>query len=64
MQVSHAGLGATMQKFNVNANLNCVIKHLSDKAISAVQINDTRWEKFRTTVGKGALFHPSSSTFV
>ena len=40
-----------MWKYNINANLVRPIDHLYDKAISAVQMNDSTGKWFRTTVG-------------
>ena len=50
-RVWHAALWATMQKYNINANLVRTIKKLYDKATSAVQMNSSTGEWFRTTVG-------------
>ena len=40
-----------MRKYNINANLVRAIEHLYDNAISAVQMNGSTGEWFRTTVG-------------
>ena len=40
-----------MQKYNVHANLVCTNKQLCVKATSAVQMNSSTGEWFRTTVG-------------
>ena len=59
--VWHAALRATMGKHNINANLVRAIEHLLDQAISAVQINDSKGEWFRSTINirQGCLFSPS-----
>ena len=56
-RVWHAALWVTLQKYNVSANLNCTIERLYDKATSAVQMNGSIGEWYRTTVGvrKGCL---------
>ena len=50
-----------MRKYNINANLIRAIWHLYDNAISAVQMNDSTGEWFRTTagVGQGCLLSPT-----
>ena len=60
-RVGHATLWATMRKYNINANLVCAIEHLYDNAISAVHMNDSTGEWFRTTVGvrQGCLLSPT-----
>ena len=40
-----------MRKYNINANLVRATEHLYEKAISAVQMNDSTGEWFRTTDG-------------
>ena len=40
-----------MQKYNISANLVCTIEQLKDMATSAVQMNGSKAEWFRTTVG-------------
>ena len=55
-RVWHAALLATMRKYNISANLVRIIEQLYDKAISAVQINGSIGEWFRTTVGVTASF--------
>ena len=50
-KVWHYALGATMKKYNISANSIRVIKHLCDKAISAVLFNGCTGDWFRTTVG-------------
>ena len=60
-RVWHAALRATMRKYNISANLVCTIEQLYDKATSAVQMNGSIGEWFRTTVGvrQGCLLSPS-----
>ena len=50
-----------MRKYNISANLVCTIKQLYDKATSAVQMNGSIGERFRTTVGvrQGCLLSPT-----
>ena len=50
-RVWHAALWATIRKYNISANLVRTIEQLYDKATSAVQINGSIGEWFRTTVG-------------
>ena len=50
-RVWHAALWATMRKYNISANLVRTIELLYDKATSAVQINGSMGDWFRTTVG-------------
>ena len=54
--VWHAALWATMRKYNISANLVLT----TDKATSAVQMNGSIGEWFRTTVGvkQGCLLSP------
>ena len=61
--VWHAALRATTRKCNISANLIRVIEQLYDKASSAVQMNGSIGECFRTTVAvrQGC---PLSPTFV
>ena len=40
-----------MQKYNINANLVSAIGHMYDNAISAVHMNGSTGEWFRSTVG-------------
>ena len=49
-----------MQKYNISANLVHTIGQLYDKATSAVQMNGSMGEWFRTTVGvrQGCLLSP------
>ena len=49
-RVWHAALWATMRKYNISANLVRTIKQLYNKATSAVQMNGSMGEWFRTTV--------------
>ena len=49
-RVWHAALWATMRKYNISANLVRTIEQLYDKATSAVQMNGSIGEWFRTTV--------------
>ena len=50
-----------MRKFNISANLVRTIEQLYDKATSAVQMNGSIGEWFRTTVGvrQGCLLSPT-----
>ena len=56
-----AALWATMRKYNISANLVCTIEQLYDKATSAVQMNGSIGEWFRTIVGvrQGCLLSPT-----
>ena len=60
-RVWHAALWATMQKYNISANLVRTIEQLYDKATSAVQMNGSIGKWFRTTVGvrQGCLLSPT-----
>ena len=60
-RVWHAALWATMRKYNISANLVRTIEQLYDKATSAVQMNGSLGEWFRTTVGvrQGCLLSPT-----
>ena len=60
-RVWHAALWATMRKYNISANLVRTIEQLFDKATSAVQMNGSIGEWFRTTVGvrQGCLLSPT-----
>ena len=60
-RVWQAALWATMRKYNISANLVRTIKQLYDKATSAVQMNGSIGEWFRTTVGvrHGCLLSPT-----
>ena len=51
-----------MLKYNISANLVHTIEQHYDKATSAVQMNGSKGEWFRTTVGKDVFCHPPSST--
>ena len=59
--VWHAALWATMEKYNISANLIRVIKNLYDKATSAVLFSSSIRCWFRTTVGvqQGCLLSPT-----
>ena len=50
-----------MRKYNISANLVRIIEQLYDKATSAVQMNGSIGEWFRTTVGirQGCLLSPT-----
>ena len=50
-RVRHAALWATIRKYNISANLVRTIEQLYDKVTSAVQMNGSIGEWFRTTVG-------------
>ena len=54
-RVWHAALWATMLKYNVSANLVCTIEQLYDKATSAVQMNGSIGEWFRTSRSKARM---------
>ena len=58
-RVWHAALWATVKKCNISANLNQVIKHLYDKASSAVLFNDRRLvlNKSWSLAGMSTLTH-------
>ena len=60
-RVWHAALWAIMRKYNISANLVRTIEQLFDKATSAVQMNGSIGEWFRTTVGvrQGFLLSPT-----
>ena len=60
-RVWYAALWATMRKYNISANLVRTIEQLYDKATSAVQMNGSMGEWFRTTVGvrQGCLLSPT-----
>ena len=55
-----------MRKYNISANLVRTIEQLYDKAISAVQMNGSIGEWFRTTVGvrQGFLLSPTLINFL
>ena len=65
-RVWNAALWATMKKYNISTNLIRVIKNLYDKATSAVLLNSSIGDRFRTTVGvrQDVYSHPPSSTHV
>ena len=60
-RVWHAVLWATMRHFNINANLIRMIQDLYDKATSAVYLNNSIGDWFRTTVGvrQGCVLTPT-----
>ena len=60
-RVWHEALLATMTKYNINANIILAIKNLYDKAQSAVLLNGSTGEWFRTAVGvrQGCLLSPT-----
>lgn len=60
-RVWHEALWATMRMYNINANLTRVIQNLYDKATSAVYLNNSIGDWFRTTVGvrQGCLLSPT-----
>ena len=60
-RVWRGALWATMRKYNISANLVRTIEQLYDKATSAVQMNGSIGEWFRTTVGvrQGCLLSPT-----
>ena len=55
-----------MRKYNISANLVRTIEQLYDKATSAVQMNGSIGEWFRTTVGvrQGCLLSPALNIFL
>ena len=60
-RVWHAALWSTRRKYNISANLVCIIEQLYDNATNAVQMNGSIGEWFRTTVRvrQGCLLSPS-----
>ena len=50
-KVWHAALGATIKKYNISTNLIRVIKNLYVKATSAILLNSSLGDWFRTRVG-------------
>ena len=52
-----------MKKYNISASLIRVIKHLDDKATSAVFFNDNTGDWFRTMAGVQQGCLPSSTLF-
>ena len=66
-RVCHAALWCTKREYDINANLVSAIGHLYDNAISAVQMNGSTGEWFKTTVGvrQGCLLsHTLFKTFL
>ena len=59
-RVWHAALWATMNHYNINANLIRVVQSLYDKASSAVYLNGDIGDWFKTTIGvrQGCLLSP------
>ena len=57
----HAALWATMRHFNINANLIRMIENLYDKATSAVYLNNSIGDWFRSIVGvrQGCVLCPT-----
>ena len=64
-RVRHTSYWATLQKYDINANLVGAIEHLYDKAISAVQMYGSTGDQFRETVGvrQRCFSHQPSSSF-
>ena len=60
-RVWHAALWATMKHFNINANLIRMIQNLYEKVTSAVYLNNSIGNWFRTTVGvrQGCVLSPT-----
>ena len=60
-RVWHAALWATMRKYNISAIQVGTIEQLYDKATSAVQMNGSMGQWFRTTVGvrQGCFLPPT-----
>ena len=60
-RLSTRALWATMRKYNISANLVRTTEQLYDKATSAVRMNGSIGEWFRTTVGvrQGCLLSPT-----
>ncbi|WP_419613222.1 RNA-directed DNA polymerase, partial [Thiolapillus sp.] len=60
-RVWHAALWATMKKYNISTNLIQIIKNLYNKATSAVLLDSSIGDWFRTTVGvrQGCLLSPT-----
>ena len=60
-RVWHTALWATMKLYNINGNLIKVIEELYNKASSAVYLNNSIGDWFRTTVGvrHGCLLSPT-----
>ena len=64
-RVWHAALWATTGHFNINANLITMIQNLYEKSTTAVYLNNSIGDWFRTTVGvrQGCVLSPPSSTY-
>ena len=64
-RVWQAALWATLRQYHINANLVRSIEQLYSMATSAVQMDGSIGEWFRTVVGvcKDVFYHPPSSTF-
>ncbi|KAK2174742.1 hypothetical protein NP493_779g00001 [Ridgeia piscesae] len=60
-RVWNATLWSTMRHFNINANLIRMIQNLYDMATSAVYLNNSIGDWFRTTVGvrQGCVLSPT-----
>ena len=60
-RVWHAALWATMNLYNINGNIIKLIKNLYNKATSAVSLNNSTGDWFKTTVGvrQGCLLSPT-----
>ena len=60
-RVWHVALWATMTLYNINGNLIKLIQNLYNKATSAVYLNNSIGDWFRTTVGvrQGCLLSPT-----
>ena len=60
-RIWHAALWATMNLYNINGNLIKLIQNLYNKATSAVYLNNSIGDWFRTTVGvgQGCLLSPT-----
>ena len=63
-RVWHAALWATMRQYNINANLIRTTQNHYEKATSAVYLNNSIRDWFRTTDGvrQGYVLSPPSST--
>ena len=60
-RVWHAALWATMNLYNINGNIIKLIKNLYNKATSAVYLNNSIGDWFKTTVGvrQGCFLSPT-----
>ena len=60
-RVWHAALWATMRRYNITADIIRVVQSLYEKATSAVLINGTLGDWFRTTIGvrQGCILSPT-----